>query len=108
VPAWKRWVGYTARPQGELIVDEGAQDAVKRKGRSLLPIGVVKVVGVFKKGDVVAVSTADGREFARGLTNYASEDAARICGLRTDQISEALGGMPYEEIIHRDNLVVIQ
>ena len=108
VPAWKRWVGYTARPQGELIVDKGAQDAVKRKGRSLLPIGVVKVAGVFKKGDVVAVSTADGGEFARGLTNYASEDAARICGLRTEQISETLGGMPYEEIIHRDNLVVIE
>jgi glutamate 5-kinase len=65
------------------------------------------VEGTFKKGDVVALSASDGREFARGLSNYSSEDASRICGLRTEQISEVLGALPYEEIIHRDNLVLI-
>ncbi len=107
VPAWKRWLGYTARPKGRLVVDAGARQAVQDKGRSLLPIGVVQVVGQFGKGDVVALADLDGTEFARGLCNYSSADAARILGLRTDQIGEVLGAVPYEEIIHRDNLVVI-
>jgi len=107
VPAWKRWLGYTARPRGRLIVDAGARNAVQNKGKSLLPIGVVQVVGNFGKGDVVALSDPDGVEFARGLTNYSSPDATKISGLRTEQIGEALGTVPYDEIIHRDNLVVI-
>jgi glutamate 5-kinase len=106
VPAWKRWLGYTAQPKGRLVVDAGAREAVQGKGRSLLPIGVVLVAGTFGKGDVVALCAPDGTEFARGLTNYAAADANRICGLRTDQIAEALGTLPYEEIVHRDNLVV--
>jgi glutamate 5-kinase len=107
VPAWKRWLGYTARPKGKITVDAGAKVAVKEKGRSLLPIGVVQVQGHFAKGDVVALCDLDGHEFARGLTNYTSADAHRILGLRSEQIEEALGSAPYEEIIHRDNLVVI-
>jgi glutamate 5-kinase len=105
--AWKRWLGYTARPRGRLTVDAGARNAVQKQGRSLLPIGVVQAVGSFGKGDVVALVDPDGTEFARGLTNYSSDDARRICGLRTEQIAEVLGALPYEEIIHRDNLVVI-
>ncbi len=107
VPAWKRWLGYTAQPKGRLVVDAGARHAVQHKGRSLLPIGVVQVAGTFGKGDVVALCAADGTEFARGLTNYSAADAGRICGLRTERIGEVLGTVPYEEIVHRDNLVVI-
>jgi glutamate 5-kinase len=107
MPAWKRWLGFTARPKGRLLVDTGARNAVQNKGRSLLPIGVVQVLGSFGKGDIAALCDADGTEFARGLTNYTSADAARICGLRTEQIAEVLGTIPYEEIVHRDNLVVI-
>lgn len=107
VPAWKRWLGYTARPKGRLLVDAGALGAVKDKGRSLLPIGVVQIQGHFNKGDVVALCDRDGHEFARGLTNYAAGDAQRIVGLRTEQIGDVLGAVPYEEIVHRDNLVVI-
>jgi glutamate 5-kinase len=107
VTAWKRWLGYTARPRGRLVVDAGARNAVQNKGKSLLPIGVVQVVGSFFKGDVVALCDAEGTEFARGLTNYAAADAGKICGLRTEQIGQAIGAIPYEEIIHRDNLVVI-
>jgi glutamate 5-kinase len=107
VPAWKRWLGYTARPRGRLVVDAGARSAVQHQGRSLLPIGVVQVAGNFNKGDVVALCDTDGSEFARGLSNYSAADAARILGLRTEQIGEVLGTVPYEEIIHRDNLVVI-
>jgi glutamate 5-kinase len=107
MPAWKRWLGYTARPRGRLVVDAGARNAVENKNRSLLPIGVIQVIGSFGKGDVISLTDAGGTEFARGLTNYTAADASRICGLRTEQISELLGGLPYEEIVHRDNLVVI-
>jgi glutamate 5-kinase len=107
LPAWKRWLGYTARPKGCLLVDEGARRAVQEKGRSLLPIGMVSVTGSFGKGDVVALCDGQGTEFARGLSNYSAADAARICGLRTEQVGERLGRLPYEEVVHRDNLVVI-
>src|SRR5712691_12059307 len=70
VPAWKRWLGYTAQPKGRLVVDAGARRAVQHKGSSLLPIGMVEVSGSFGKGDVVALCDTEGAEFARGLTNY--------------------------------------
>jgi glutamate 5-kinase len=73
----------------------------------LLSAGVVQVTGTFGKGDVVALLDPDGVEFARGLTNYSSTDALKICGLRTEKIAEALGTIPYEEMVHRDNLVLI-
>ncbi|MBM4068570.1 MAG: glutamate 5-kinase [Planctomycetes bacterium] len=107
VPAWKRWLGYTARPKGKLLMDAGARAAVRDKGRSLLPIGILRVQGAFHKGDVVALCDADGVEFARGLSNYAAEDAQKIAGLRSEKIAEVLGALPYEEVVHRDNLVVI-
>jgi glutamate 5-kinase len=107
LPAWKRWLGFTARPRGRVVVDAGARQAVQHKGSSLLPIGVVQVAGAFGKGDVVAVCDADGTEFARGLTNYSAADLDRLRGLRSEQIREVLGTFPYEEVIHRDNLVVV-
>jgi glutamate 5-kinase len=106
IPAWKRWLGFTAQPKGRLVVDVGARQAVENQGRSLLAIGVLEVAGSFGKGDVVALSDVQGNEFARGLTNYSAADVARIRGLRTEQISEVLGAIPYEEVVHRDNLVV--
>jgi glutamate 5-kinase len=106
MPAWKRWLGFAARPKGRLVVDAGARKAVETNNRSLLPIGVVQVVGTFGKGDVVALCDPDGAEFARGLTNYASAAVDRVRGLRSDQIREALGEYPYEEVVHKDNLVV--
>ncbi len=106
MPAWKRWLGYAARPKGRLVVDAGARTAVQTKNRSLLPIGVIQVIGTFGKGDVVALSDPDGVEFARGLTNYASAAVDRLRGLRSDQIRESLEECPYEEVVHKDNLVV--
>lgn len=107
MPAWKRWLGYTARARGTLVVDDGARRAVEHQGRSLLPIGVKQVIGNFGKGDVVSLHDAAGQEFARGLTNYAAGDAVRIAGLRTEQIAHLLGHVPYEELVHRDNMVVL-
>jgi glutamate 5-kinase len=103
----KRWLGFTAQPKGRIMTDAGARVAVQHQGRSLLPIGVVRVSGAFLKGDVVALCDVDGQEYARGLSNYSADDAQKICGLRTEQVVEVLGALPYEEVIHRDNLVVI-
>ena len=75
--------------------------------KSLLAIGIVEVVGEFEKGDVVGIRDPDGQEFARGLTNYATADARQIRGLRTDQAREVLGSALYDEVVHRDNLVLI-
>ena len=106
VTSWKRWIGYTVQPRGYLVVDEGAHRAVITKGRSLLPIGVKEVHGTFTKGDIVALRTPDGVEFARGLINYTSDESQRIIGLKSTDILATLGHRPYDEIIHRDNLVV--
>jgi len=106
VAARKRWIGLTVEPRGRLVLDAGARAAIERDGRSLLPIGVVEVEGDFGKGDVIALCGPDGTEFARGLTNYAAEDIRRIKGLRTGRIAAALGHCPYDEVIHRDNMVI--
>ncbi len=108
VPAYKRWLGYTARPRGKLMLDSGAQDAVRQRGRSLLPVGVVAVMGAFGKGEVVALCDANGIEFGRGLSNYSSADAERVRGLTTERIAEVLGTVPYVELVHRDNLALIE
>lgn len=107
VPAWKRWVGFTARPRGTLRIDAGAARALAEQGKSLLPIGVTAVEGEFGKGEVVSICGPDGAEVARGLCNYSSEDAARLRGKHTEQIASLLGAVPYPELVHRDNLVVI-
>ncbi len=104
--ARKRWIGLTARPRGHLIVDAGARVALETGDKSLLAIGIVEVVGEFDKGDVVGVRDPEGFEFARGLTNYPSLDARQIRGLRTDQARRAIGSALYDEVIHRDNLVL--
>ena len=104
--SWKRWIGFTSQPRGRLTVDDGARRAIEQQGRSLLAIGIKQISGTFDKGDLVAVVDPQGAEFARGLSNYASGDAAKIQGLRTEQIAAALGHCPYVEVIHRDNLAL--
>jgi len=106
MPAWKRWLGFATKPRGRLVVDAGARRAVVEQGKSLLPIGVVQVAGGFGKGDVVSICDPAGVEFARGLSNYPAAAVDRIRGLRTEQVREALGTLPYAEVVHRDNLAV--
>jgi len=106
ITSWKRWIGFTAQPRGVLVLDDGAREAVQKKGRSLLAIGVVDVQGEFTKGDVVAVRDRGGVEFARGLTNYSAAEVLRIKGMKTEAIAAALGHCPYHEVVHRDNMAV--
>jgi glutamate 5-kinase len=105
--ARKRWIGLTARPRGHYVVDAGARRALETGSKSLLAIGIVSVVGDFDKGDVVGIQDAEGHEFARGLTNYATSEALQVRGLRTEQARQALGGAFYDEVVHKDNLVLI-
>jgi glutamate 5-kinase len=107
IPAWKRWLGFTARTRGVLRIDAGARRALVEQGKSLLPVGVIAVDGEFGKGDVVSISDEGGTEIARGLCNYSSEDASRLLGKNTEEIVSLLGNISYPELVHRDNLVVV-
>lgn len=106
VTARKRWIGYAVLPKGKLILDRGARTAIEEQGRSLLAIGILGVEGNVTMGDVVALVDENGREFARGLTNYSSEEIRKIAGKRSQELAGASETLPYGEVIHRDNLVV--
>jgi glutamate 5-kinase len=106
LPAWKRWIGYTVEPRGKLVLDAGACRAIVGEGRSLLAIGIARVVGQFERGQVVALVDDGGREVARGLVNYDAHEVRLIRGRRTAEIPDVLGSLPYAEVVHRDNLVV--
>lgn len=105
--AKKRWIGFSARIAGQILVDEGAKGALVSRKKSLLPKGIVKVHGSFVAGDTVSISDAQGQEFARGLTNYSSQELAKIKGQKTDRIKLTLGYKYYDEVVHRDNLVIL-
>ena len=104
--AWKRWIGFTLPPAGELTVDAGAVRALTERGRSLLPIGVTGVAGDFARGEPVRVLGPAGAEFARGLSNYAAHELRRVAGRRTEALADLLGGSPDATVVHRDNLVL--
>jgi glutamate 5-kinase len=106
LPAWKRWIGFTLPPKGRLILDDGARRAIVEQGRSLLAIGIRAVEGHFAKGEVVSLVDLRGEEIARGLTNYDAVATRLVAGKRTEEIARVLGSVPYEEVIHRDNLAV--
>ncbi len=104
--ARKQWIAGTLTPAGKLIIDDGAEGALE-SGRSLLPIGVVMVEGEFQRGDAVVVTNAAGRDIARGLAAYSSTDARVIQGRHSKDIESLLGYRGRNEIIHRDNLVLL-
>ena len=103
----KRWIAFTASPRGEIHVDEGAKQALVQRGKSLLATGISTVAGRSENGDIVNVAGPDGIAFARGLCNYSAEETRRIKGLKTSQIAPILGAKLYDEIIHRDNMVLL-
>ncbi len=105
--ARKQWLADHLQTRGALRLDAGAVRALAAEGKSLLPIGVIEVVGSFGRGDVIACIDDGGREVARGLTNYSSEQAMRIAGRPSHEIEPVLGFVEEREIIHRDNLVLL-
>jgi glutamate 5-kinase len=104
--ARKGWLAGRLTTRGRLIVDAGAEKALER-GNSLLPAGVAQVDGVFDRGDVVDIVTADGRVIARGLIEYDSETATRIAGRRSEEIAALLGEMPRSVLVHRDHMAMV-
>ena len=107
VEARKQWLAGQLRSSGEVHVDQGAADALREKGVSLLPIGIKCVKGRFHRGDVVTVVDLAGNEIARGLSNYSDVEAATIMGHPSRDIEQLLGYVDQPELIHRDNLALI-
>lgn len=104
----KHWIAFTLKPKGTIVVDKGARDAIVQKGKSLLPSGLYSVKGNFSAGDLVKCVDEEGVEFARGLVNYNSTEVVQIKGLKTHEVKKKLGPDACDEVIHRDNLVVMR
>lgn len=104
----KCWIAYTLTPKGSLILDNGAAEAVLKNGKSLLPSGIVGVEGEFGQGAAVAFKNQTRELLGMGLVNYSAADIRAIMGLKTSQIKACLGSKPYDEVIHRDNLVITE
>ena len=103
----KHWIAYTLRPRGRAIVDEKAVEILKRQGKSLLPSGIVRVEGEFERGACVRICGPDGTEFARGIADYSSQEIEKILGHQSGEIEPTLGYRYGDEVVHRDNLVVL-
>ena len=104
----KRWIAFGLQPRGKVVVDAGAEEALIRYGRSLLATGIVSVEGDFSFGDAIRCVNEQNHEFARGLTNYDSIRLRRIAGKHSSEIRSILDQEYYDEVIHRDNLVILE
>jgi glutamate 5-kinase len=102
----KCWIAFTLEEKGVINVDHGAAQAIRKRGKSLLPIGIVDVKGEFGVGAMVSCVDPEGMAFARGLVNYRASDIRKLKGLKTRDIEKKLGHKHYDEVIHRDNLVL--
>lgn len=107
IAARKQWLASHLQTRGRVVIDDGAVQVLCRGGRSLLPVGVKGVAGQFRRGEMVSCVDGDGREVARGLINYDSDEARAIAGRSSDRIADVLGYVSDEEMIHRDNMVLV-
>ena len=105
--ARKQWMADHLKTAGKVVLDAGAVQKLSTEGKSLLPIGVVEVLGEFGRGDVITCVTQEGKEIARGMSNYASTEARRIMRQPSSEIAAILGYVEESELIHRDNLVLL-
>ena len=103
----KQWIASTLRPKGQLRLDDGAVQALQHRGKSLLPSGILEVIGHFQPGDPVICADPHGKEFAKGLVNYSSQALREIKGQKTSELKKLTGRQDYEEVIHRDNMAML-
>lgn len=106
IAARKQWLAGHLQSRGTLVLDDGAVTVVLEQGKSVLPVGVKSVTGNFTRGDMIICVDLQGNEIARGLVNYSSDDARKIIGQATTKIESLLGYKDFDELIHRDNLVL--
>lgn len=106
VSSRKRWIAYGPQVAGELVIDSGAEQALTKQGKSLLPSGIIKINGNFEEGDLVKIVNNKREELGRGLTNYGSEQLQKIIGKKCAEIEKILGFKTADEVVHRDNLVI--
>ena len=107
LPNKKRWIAYATNITGQLYVNDGAKKALLEKDSSLLPIGVIKIAGDFRRGDIVSIIDTKGNEFARGMANYNCSDCKRIIGQHSDNILQILGYKNYDALVTRDNIALL-
>ena len=105
--ARKRWIAGQLRARGDLVIDDGAAQAIVSGQRSLLGVGVVDVVGRFRRGDVVRLVTRAGQPVAQGLVNYSDTEALKLAGVSSSEMASRLGYVNEPELVHRDNLVLL-
>ncbi|WP_371371513.1 glutamate 5-kinase [Sporomusa aerivorans] len=103
----KRWLAFGVRVSGKITVDTGCEQALLKGGSSLLAAGVAAVDGDFELGNTVSIVSGGGRELARGIANYCADDIRKIMGAHTHEICDLLGSKPFDEIVHRDNMVLL-
>jgi len=103
----KRWIAYVLKPKGTLVLDQGACHAVRENGKSLLPSGISGIEGNFDVGDSVLCTDKSKKRVAVGLSNFSSEELYKIKGLRSDKIEQVLGHKDFDEVLHRDNMVIL-
>ena len=103
----QRWLAFASVPRGGIVVDEGARRALVASHKSLLPSGIRATRKSFRAGDVVSLVDSHDREFARGLVNYSRDEVEKIKGLHSHEIAGVLGAKPYDEVVHRDNLAIL-
>jgi glutamate 5-kinase len=106
LPGSKRWLAFFSDPVGTVTIDAGAAQALQKSGRSLLPSGITAVAGEFNQGDTINVLNVSGAVIAMGISNYSIGEVDKIKGHKTDRIAAILGRCDYDEVIHRDNMVV--
>ena len=102
----KCWIAFNLKPQGVLVIDDGAVEALLKNGKSLLPSGITAVIGEFNVGAPVTFTSRQNTEVGIGLVNYSASDIHKIKGLKSNQIKNCLGHKPFDEVIHRDNLTI--
>ena len=103
----RQWIAFSRPAEGKIIIDAGAETALTRRNKSLLPVGVKDIINNFAEGDTVSILNEEGTELARGITNYSSTDARKIIGKNSQEIDTILEKLNFKTIVHVDNLVIL-
>lgn len=104
----QRWIAFATTVKATIVINDGAHEALVKRKASLLPAGVVEVRGSFERGDVVSVATSDGKDFARGIVNYSSDETKRVSGMRSEALNDLLESRNYDALITRDNIAFLE